>query len=391
MIVYRHLSRLLGGAFLVPLCFAFNACTQSSQGDFSVPSDVSKQIELLRDSGESLRKNSLFDQSIQVHTQELNLAKSVGDTISMVKALNNIGTNYRRLGLLEDASRNHLDALVLCMRSEDMEDHIVQKNRLMSLNGLGNVYLTMGNLEQADSIFREALEGEKRMDSKIGQAINLANIGSVKEKMGQTDSAWAYYRYSLAMNKQAQSKLGEALCFSHFASLHEKDGKFKEAADEYRHAYEVMVDSPDDWHKLEAGVNLAKLYIQMGKMDEVLQFLKEVDATATRIHSLDHRSRIRHLYYQYYMKKGDIHAALDNFILSTAYRDSLIDSKKVNQIQSMRINMERENNRAQLQVLDKRYQTELWIFKFITTILIVFLLVAVTIIVKQYKRMHQQT
>ena len=266
---------------------------------------------------------------------------------------------------------------MLSMRDKEQESETVQKNRLMSLNGLGNVYLTMDNLEQAESIFRQTLVGEKKLGSQIGQAINLANIGSVKEKMGQTDSAWIYYRYSLAMNKQARSKLGEALCFSHFASLHEKDGKYQEALDEYKHAYD------------EAGVNIAKLFIQLKEYQQAEEFLKEVNATAARIHSLDHRSRIHKLYYQLYEKQGNVRAALDNYIMSSQFRDYVVDAKKVNQIQNMRINLEREQNREQLEMLDKNYQTERWTMRIIVSILSIMLLAAVAVIFKEKRKLRQ--
>lgn len=386
--MYKCLSKKLAGIFIASTVLMINACTTNSPGNAG-NEEVRQRIELLRDSGENARKNSLFDLSIRLHTEELHLAESIGDTTSMVKALNNIGTNYRRLGMLEDASRNHMDALMLSMRDKEQESETVQKNRLMSLNGLGNVYLTMDNLEQAESIFRQTLVGEKKLGSQIGQAINLANIGSVKEKMGQTDSAWIYYRYSLAMNKQARSKLGEALCFSHFASLHEKDGKYQEALDEYKHAYDVLVDSPDDWHKLEAGVNIAKLFIQLKEYQQAEEFLKEVNATAARIHSLDHRSRIHKLYYQLYEKQGNVRAALDNYIMSSQFRDSVVDAKKVNQIQNMRINLEREQNREQLEMLDKNYQTERWTMRIIVSILSIMLLAAVAVIFKEKRKLRQ--
>jgi two-component system sensor histidine kinase ChiS len=51
----------------------------------------------------------------------------------------------------------------------------------MSLNGIGNVQLTLGNDEVADSVFRLALAGERFLSSSEGQAINYANIGSIYE------------------------------------------------------------------------------------------------------------------------------------------------------------------------------------------------------------------
>lgn len=384
MFKYKRYSNHLYDALMMLVFLSavsvFVACSNSDDKTSSSYGVHQAEISKLREQGEQARRNSQFDKSIKIHIEEFKLAESIADTLSMVKALNNIGTNYRRLGVLDDAARYHNDALMLTLQNGDPQNEEEKKCRLMALNGLGNIYLSLGDLHQADSIFRESLKGEKELKSPLGQAINLANIGSVMEKLGQTDSAWAYFRYSLAMNKQARSKLGEALCFSHFASLHEQEGKYDEAIDEYRHAYDIMEDSPDDWHKLEAGVNVAKLYIQQGNYARAHDFLKQVDATATRIHSLDHRSRIHLLYYQLYEKQGNLRAALDNYIVSAQLRDSLIDMKKVNQIQNIRLQLEREETQTLLDQANERYRHEHFVKTVTISLLVVIIIVAIAII-----------
>ena len=164
---------------------------------------------------------------------------------------------------------------------------------------------------------------------------------------------------------------------------------YEEAIEEYKHAYETMEDSPDDWHKLEAGVNIAKLYIQLGQYQQAQQFLEEVNATANRIHSLNHQSRIQELYYMLYSKQGNIQAALNSYIKSTEFKDSLYDAKKMNQIQNMRINLEREQNRDQLQMLDQRYQTELIALRVITVVLLISLIGTIAIIIRQRNQLRK--
>ena len=79
--------------------------------------------------------------------------------------------------------------------SEESTDtsHNARKNRVVSLNGLGNIYMTLGNYERADSMLRMALAGERQLGSMLGQAINYANLGSIFEHHGEMDSARLYY------------------------------------------------------------------------------------------------------------------------------------------------------------------------------------------------------
>ena len=89
----------------------------------------------------------------------------------------------------------------------DVAQEYHYKNRVISLNGLGNIYMTFGNYEQAEQAFRLALAGGQALSSTIGQAINCANLGAIFERQGQIDSAWVYFRRSMKQNQAAGSTL----------------------------------------------------------------------------------------------------------------------------------------------------------------------------------------
>ena len=150
--------------------------------------------------GRIYRESNFFIKAIDCHTRELKLAEQLGDTIAAVQALNNIGTNFRRMGILDEAVDYHYRGLHLCEEFSLKDDSTARKNRVISLNGIGNICLTLGDTETADSVFNAALEGEKRLGSHLGQAINYANLGSLYERNGQTDSAWTFYRRSMEQN-----------------------------------------------------------------------------------------------------------------------------------------------------------------------------------------------
>ena len=109
-----------------------------------------------------------------------------------------------------------------CKASTD-SSFTARKNRVVALNGLGNIYLTLGNYARADSALRLALAGERELNSLLGQAINYANIGSIFRQRGLTDSAFAYFRKSMGLNLQINNQLGISLCHIYFGELYEKN------------------------------------------------------------------------------------------------------------------------------------------------------------------------
>lgn len=308
--------------------------------------------------GRVYRESNFFIKAIDCHTRELKLAEQLGDTIAAVQALNNIGTNFRRMGILDEAVDYHYRGLHLCEEFSLKNDSTARKNRVISLNGIGNICLTLGDTETADSVFNAALEGEKRLGSHLGQAINYANLGSLYERNGQIDSAWTFYRRSMEQNRLAKSDLGISLCYTHFGRLNEKQGRRAEAIAEYRKAYEIMAPSDDRWHTMEPCLALAEIYIKMGDDATAMQYLATADRLAHDLHSLEHQSQIARLYYDIYNRKGDSRQALHFYKIYNELGDSVSSEKNIIHMQNMRVRFEHEQHRAEIESVNQQYRTE---------------------------------
>jgi two-component system sensor histidine kinase ChiS len=295
------------------------------------------EIITYRELGKIYRNNGDFENAIFCHEKGERLAELFSDTIEMIKMLNNLGTNYRRLGTFDMASKYHYQALDLSMKFSDQTSYVARKQYVTSLNGLGNVYLTLGNSQLADSAFRVALKGERALKSPLGQAINYANIGAIFEDQGQKDSAWAYYRIAMKYNQQANSRVGISLCHNHFGQLYENDHQYDKAEEEYLESFKLMTTEKDKWHWLESCICLARIKLLKGQFAASLDYLGKAREVANKIHSKEHLATIYDLFYQVYNKMGYTQAALDNYITSRQYNDSVINLKELTKIQNMRI------------------------------------------------------
>ena len=301
----------------------------------------------LRELGKALRNESRFEEALSVHSKGQQQAEAVGDTLEWVQALNNIGTDYRRMGVLDVAQEYHYRAWMLSEECADTS-FTARKNRVVSLNGLGNIYMTLGNYERADSTLRMALEGERLLHSSLGQAINYANLGSIFEHRGQTDSAWVYYRKSMALNTEAGSTLGISLCHTYFGSLYKKSQQYGKATEEYETACRLMKASKDEWHALNSLIALAGIYHTTGNDAKEMKYLGKAKAIAERIKSPEHLAEIHTLYYKHYKRTGDYHAALSSYEQATAMQDSVLNMEKVNRIQNASLNIERNRQAREM-------------------------------------------
>ena len=315
------------------------------------------QMMVLRQWGTQLRNASRFDEALEKHGEGLTIAEQTGDTLEWVQALNNIGTDYRRMGVLDAAQQYHKTALMMANECSDTS-FTARKNRVMSLNGLANVYLTVRNFHLADSCLRQALAGETALNSLTGQAINYANLGSIFESKGQTDSAWAYYRKSMELNSRDGNTLGIALCHTYFGTLYEKAHELDKALAQYNEAYRLMRDSKDEWHMLNSLTALAGVYIAKGNDLKARQYLAEAMAIATNIHSTEHQAEIYTLNYKLRKSRGDWRGALTAHERAAALQDSLIDMEKVNRMQSVSYNIERGQQARRMTAANDRLSQE---------------------------------
>ena len=302
--------------------------------------DILGSIVTLRVLGDKFRNESDFDKALTTHSEGLKQAETILDTLEWVQALNNVGTDYRRMGILDIAQEYHYQAWSLCKVTTDTS-FVAIKNQAKSLNGLGNIYLTLGNYERADSALRKALLVEQQLGSMVGVAINYANLGSIFEHRGEIDSAWTYYRYSMEANQKAGSTLGIALCHSYFGSLYEQAEQYDKAAQEYEAGYQLMRDSRDEWHKLNLLVALASVHNATRDDAKMLQYLDQARSSAEKIEDKEHLADIYTLYYKHYKRLGDWRAALESYEQATEMRQSIFDMDKINQMQNTSLNIER--------------------------------------------------
>lgn len=347
------LTRLL---WATALAFILTCCQHGSPSESETQS-IHDSLATLRQQGKKERDASRYDEALRLHIRGLDMARAVGDSSEWIQALNNIATDYRRMGMLDVAQSYHYQALSLCDESSDTT-YQMRKNRVKALNGLGNIYLSIYSYDDADSVFRQALEGEHQLGSATGQAINYANLGSIYSARGDDEKALDYYRQSMFYNKKDSNLLGMALCHLYFGNIYERRQQYDLALREYEQSDRMMTDLKDLWHALEPRLALASVYYHTHEDAKALALLDRADATARQINSWEHIVEVHHLYFQLMQRQGRYHEALDHHLIATAYQDSILDNEKLDRIHNIGINIERTRQQEMVDMAQNELQTE---------------------------------
>ena len=347
------LTRLL---WATALAFILTCCQHGSPSESETQS-IRDSLATMRQQGKKERDASRYDEALRLHIRGLDMARAVGDSSEWIQALNNIATDYRRMGMLDVAQSYHYQALSLCDESSDTT-YQMRKNRVKALNGLGNIYLSIYSYDDADSVFRQALEGEHQLGSATGQAINYANLGSIYSARGDDEKALDYYRQSMFYNKKDSNLLGMALCHLYFGNIYERRQQYDLALREYEQSDRMMTDLKDLWHALEPRLALASVYYHTHEDAKALALLDRADATARQINSWEHIVEVHHLYFQLMQRQGRYHEALDHHLIATAYQDSILDNEKLDRIHNIGINIERTRQQEMVDMAQNELQTE---------------------------------
>ena len=319
--------------------------------------DVGKMI-CYKQLGSRQRESARFSDAIGSHHQGLEIALKLNDTIEIVQAMNNLGTNFRRIGAQSEASQYHYQALHYAEAWSGLHTPVGTKNRVVSLNGIGNVSLTLGYYNEAEKYFRAALKDEIALESAIGQAINYANLGAIFEYRLQYDSAYFYFQKSLEQNKIAKSDMGIGLCLIHLGELYEKEQKFELAKTEYQKAYELMDQISDKWHWLEACLSIARIHLITGHFDDFNRYIYMAQSTAEQIKSPEHLAAVYMLKHDFDITQDNHQAALRHYKLHKAMQDSVQGAQMANRYMDIRLGYEKNKNMLSLQQMEAASKME---------------------------------
>ena len=325
---------------------------------FSEEKNYFGKIICYKNLGSLQRASGRISDAISSHRQGLIIALQLNDTVEIVQAMNNMGTNFQRIGANSEALQYHYQALDYAENWSELHTPIGIKNRILSLSGIGNISLTLGYYNDAEKLFREVMKYETPEDNPREKAINYANLGDIFKANKQYDSAYAYYQKSIELSKVAKSDIGIGLSLINFGELYEKEGKYDLAKIEYEKAYQLMDKTSNKYNWLEACLSIARIHLITSNYAEFNNYIQLAESTAKEIKSLEHLAAIYKLKYDYNLKLGNTQFALQNFTQHIALQDSLQGIQKATRYIEIKLGRIQNKNALQLQQVEAAYMMD---------------------------------
>lgn len=280
-----------------------------------------------RNLGGEYRNKSEYNKSHEVLRLSLKYATLLQDTLELMQTYNYIATTFRRQGVLDSASTFHYEALKLSNAYSQSDTYNGQKNRAVTINGLGNIYLMYKNYQKADSLFHISLQCERNINSLRGQALNYAQIGNVKADNGELDSAMIYYEDAIAMNRAEGNKQGIAISLNQIGTLLKDLGRTEEAIDTLKESYRLLEELGDRQQWMRPCMALSSIYMEKGQYDTAQYYLDAALKVSREVNSSKNLGHIQFLRADLFKRQGQWHEAFLSLESGCAYEDSLRSEK----------------------------------------------------------------
>ena len=320
-----------------------------------------KEMAAYAELGHCFLNANRYTNAIAAHQDQLEIAVELDDTLMRASALNDLGVNYRRMGLHYEALSNHLAAVEVSSMADEESRYKYLKCMAIGYNGCGNSYMAVANYQKADEMLRKALAIETRLGSDLGMNVDCSNLGMVFEKRGMIDSARIYYNRAMYHSRKCNSQTGIAYCHMHLGSLEMKKERYDNAIEQFRKSMGTINRDRDAWLWLQPSSALAEAYLAVGKLDSAWKYLNIVRNLSAEIGTKEYEPRILRIMSELYKSSGDYQKALKTYARAKSIEDSTMNARNLFEIEKLHDDLyqrqkEKEKMRSEQHLNEQRAQ-----------------------------------
>lgn len=312
----------------------------------------SLKIGVLNLLGISARNNSQYLKSLKYHKQAFEESDKAKLTEHKAFSLNMIGVAYRRIDNIKDALENHNAALQI-LENLKPESESILRNTAISLNSIGNIFLSLKQYDLAQKNFEKSLEIEKKVKNTLGLAINNQNLGYISEAKNDFKTALNYYKISLKYNKEIESKLGIVICNNSIAQVLLKQNKTLDAQSYIEPSLKLAEDLGDDYYKTLTKTNAGWIYSNLNQNEKAVKFLNEALILADKNKLISSQEEIHKQFANHYELNNEPEKSLFHLRKQQFYAQEVLNESNLKFTSELLQKYDSEKKETQISLLEK--------------------------------------
>jgi tetratricopeptide (TPR) repeat protein len=121
----------------------------------------------------------------------------------------------------------------------------------------------LGEVQEALTLYHEALQLYEAGEDRTGLAVTLNNLGEVYDHLGQREQALAYYQQALPIREAVGDRPGERVTFYNMAMMYRAQGQLAQAMEALRQV--VALDEQMQHRNLQSDAAMLRQVEQEGQ------------------------------------------------------------------------------------------------------------------------------
>lgn len=225
-----------------------------------------------------------FELAIQEFNKALELARQAEDWYVQAMILDGITIAYSDGGDQEQAIVHAQLAFKLHNKTDDPLGL-----KINSLNNLGNAYSRMGDDDEAEKYYLQALKiVDEEYNGERGTNVraNMAMLYLRKEKFKE---AILEFERCMKVFERIEHKNAIALTHMNIGQAYRELNRFAPAVERYSKAIRMFKDNNNGQALLDAYIGLSKVYLKLGGYNQTLEQLKLCEPMVTKFDKPDRR------------------------------------------------------------------------------------------------------
>jgi tetratricopeptide (TPR) repeat protein/DNA-binding CsgD family transcriptional regulator len=180
-------------------------------------------------------------------------------------------------------------------------------------SNIGSLYTEWGDYSKGLENHLKALEIDRRHEDIVQVAIDLNNIGKIYEQWGKYEDAINYYKESLEIAEKTGNRQMVAIRLNNLGISFKELDRFPEALDYFQQALAIERALGNEAKVGRRLANIGSVYLEMEDYAKCNAYLNQALPLLTKSALIDDLARLYNIYGRYYSAVRQYPAALESF------------------------------------------------------------------------------
>lgn len=365
------------------------ACYTQAYELYSRNKDYCGMVKVLNNLGIIMHKKGMYDKALEKYDASIELLKKEKCEGSVADAYINIGLIYKEIS-------EYQKSLAYFLKAQEIYEQDNNEEGLVYTNiNLGTIYVILKDSAKSLSCFQNALSTAGRLKDSVNITTCLNNIAGIYSEQRNFARALEYNFRSLSISEKVGDTYGNAFTCFNIGDTYYKMNKLESASRYMSRAMAIFIKAGDRYNIAKTSQSLGQLMLKQGNYANARARVEEALKIGTRLNS---KEILRDCYFTLATLdslSGNYAGALNAFMKYTAYKDSIFNLQKSQQIAEINIRYETESNQKQLELLKK--ENEISKMSLASKSMVIYLLlgglaliIAISVLINMYMKLRSK-